>query len=408
MTTFRRNRASSPVVDRGGRQARENTPHPTTPQRKRTFSTMEGPPVDDDATGRDPAALSADVEAGGAPATKRQRVELTASLANADLVRVDIEANPNQAALKQIYETYYGVDGVRRKVGGELEEDLKILYRIMTEGGPDYVREPVSEKDLVRFLKMPNTRITAQEMGRDAQAKYARRKAEWDEKTAKLPPGAKPPKPPRPLPRNRHEAVARGDYFHVHNESGKLRDRQPSRRIVVNVGSQQAALKVAERLTGLFKDNQVSPHLSEYKIFLSRAKSTPETRIKHDKLVVYYSPADDSPDAVDTVGDKIADTITSVITPGDVGGEFAPFYSRISDNLAWGEETEHFVHSLKGSFTQAREQIIKKLIQDTDAVDDLVAFTKLVAKAFQANLIDPRQPHRHLDKPTTTTTTDRG
>jgi hypothetical protein len=396
MTVFKRGRASSPVVDRGGRQARVDTPHPTTPQRKRTFSAMDGPADDDDATGQDPEALPTDVQDGGAPATKRQRVDLTAPLATSDLVRVDLEANPNQAALKQVYETYYDGGGVRRKTGAELEEDLKILYRIMTEGGPDYVREPVSEKDLVRFLKTPNVRITAQEMGRDAQAKYTRRKREWDQQVAKLPPGTKPPREPRPLPRNRHEAVARGDYFHVHNESGKLRYREPSRRIVVNVGSQQAALKVAESLTGLFKDNLVSPHLSEYKIFLSQAASTPETRIKHDKLVVYYTPADDSPDAVDTVGDKIADTITSAITPGDVGGAFAPFYSRISDNLAWGEETEHFVHSLKGSFTQAREQIIKKLIQSTDEVGDLNAFTKLVAKAFQSNWIDPDQPHRHL------------
>jgi hypothetical protein len=250
---------------------------------------------------------------------------------------------------------------------------------------------------------MPNTRITAQEMGRDAQAKYTKRKVAWDKEVAQLPPGAKQPRPPRPLPRSRHEAILRGDYFHVHNESGKLRNKRPSRRIVVNVGSQQAALKVAESLTGLFKDDSVSPHLSEYKVFLSQAKSTPETRIKHDKLVVYYAPVDDSPDAVDTVGDKIADTVTAAITPGDVGGEFAPFYSRISDNLAWGEETAHFVHSLKGSFTQAREQIIKKLIEDTDEVADPETFTELVGEAFKSNWIDRDLPHRHLDQPTTTT-----
>lgn len=335
--------------------------------------------------------------------TKRQQLDLTASLTNPELARLNAESN--RAALEKIYNVFYA-DGVRTNADEALEKQLVKLYWIMGKGSADYVNKPVTDAEFQNFMATPKSEITAQGKSVSINKRYQRRKKRWDQAIAawqKLPETTRGPEPsePRRPPQTFKEAVARGDYFHVYNRSGNWKEEDLSgraRRIIVNVNSQQAGLKVAKSMSGLFDDPVVSPHLRQYKIFLTQAEPTASTGVKHDKLVIYYSLATDATEDDDEVGDRIVAAIKGSIDSGDVGGEFAPFYARVGPGIAWAEEPKYFVDTLKGSFTESREQIVANVIKDAQNqnVKDLDTFVGLVSKALQDNWVDPVNPHRHL------------
>lgn len=327
--------------------------------------------------------------------TKRQR--LTAPLTNADRVRLDAESNPNRPAMEKIYRTFYHDDGTRKNDGGALATHLKELYKIMGEGNADYARDPVTEQEFEAFLKTPNAEVDSQKILEHSVAEHRQRKkdlAEW----RKTRTGPRPPDPVEHVQtvEERKGAWRKGDYFYVRNPQRKV--TRAERRIAVNVRSQRTALKISSGLAGLHTDPAVSPFIKDHKIYLINSPNLPKT-LKHDKLVAYYSPNPDEVGDEDTVGNRIADTIEDSVDPSEVGGEFAPFYSHIGPHTAWGEEPEAFTQSLKGSFTQSREQVIKSVIE-ADAnrkVTSLQDFIGLIGEAFQKNWIDPDNPHRHQD-----------
>lgn len=194
--------------------------------------------------------------------------------------------------------------------------------------------------------------------------------------------------------------MARGDYFHVHNQ---LRDKNMAktgraRRIIVNVKSQQAGLKVAQAMNGLFTDPVTRRYMSEYKIYLSSSDKDAdrEKNVKHDKLVIYYNAADAGPDGADAVGDRIVEAIQGSVTRDDIDESFAPFYSRISPGVAWAEEPKYYVPKLGGSFTTTRSDIIGSVIKRKQQFANKEAFFHEVDLALIDNQVDPLRPHRHL------------
>jgi len=168
-----------------------------------------------------------------------------------------------------------------------------------------------------------------------------------------------------------------------------------ARRIIVNVKTQEAALDVAKRLSDLYQDDEVSPFIREYKVYLS-SRPTPAADVKHDKLVVYYALAPGNDDSSDDVGNQIAAAIQQVVKPEDIDTEFAPFYSRVGPGIAWAEEPKYFVDELKGSFTSTRRDIIAQVIKDNPDVASAEAFRVLVDRALETAKVDPERPHRHV------------
>jgi hypothetical protein len=376
---------------------------------KRANTKPEGPnlPVVVDTTGTGgpvvlvpPTPLSTQDTPAPNPMEITKRDLLTVPLTDRDRVRLDAESNPNRPALKAIYEEFYA-NGVRKNNDAALAKHLKDkLYFMMGYSNADYIKENVSSEDFDKFLKLPNADVNSQTLmfGKIAAHKAWRTAmAQWNQQ-----PTGEPPVEPSltQTPEEKQDVLEQGDYFYVQNRgAGGAVRKQPQRRIVVNVGSQQAALKVSEALGGLFGDPAVSPHLKEFKVYLNNADTKPTT-VKRDKLVVYYSPDPDASTDDDTIGNRIAETIEDAVNPEDVGGEFAPFYARIGKSTAWAEETEAFVQALKGSFTQTREALINKVITRNPKPTDLDTFIREVGKAFQANWIDPEAPHTHLETAT--------
>ena len=363
----------------------------------------EGTDKTEDVT--DEKSLKRKLEKGDTPTegeqvTKRQR--LTVPLTNSDRVRLDAESNPNRPAMEKIYRAFYHDDGTRKNDGAALTGHLKELYRIMGDGNADYARDPVSEQEFEAFLKTPDAEVDSQKILEQSVAEHRRRKKDLDE-WRKTRTGPRPPDPVEHMQtvEERKGAWRRGDYFYVRNPQRKV--TKAERRIAVNVRSQRTALKISSGLAGLYTDPAVSPFIKDHKIYLINSQNLPRT-LKYDKLVAYYAPNPDELGDEDTVGNRIADTIEESVEPEDVDGEFAPFYSRIGPHTAWGEEPEAFTQSLKGSFTQSREQVIKSVIE-TDAnrkVASLQDFIGLIGEAFQKSWIDPDNPHRHQEPGETT------
>jgi type III HopA1-like effector protein len=334
------------------------------------------------------------------PTPKTKRAELISSSA---LYR-ELNATLDEAALKRVYEQYYDEDGYLDDEYDDEDVDADDVYGLLGESqDTTYVQTPVSDDEFNTF-KQSSPVIEAQEMwGLEAkQAAYRTEMRKYNQKiqlwrdTPQEQRGRKPVKP-IPPPKDLDEAVARGDYFHVHN-TNKLRPAWQvttgrARRIVVNVKSQQAGLKVANSLNGLFSDPVVSPYLDHYKIFLT--KDTDDPSVKHDKLVIYYETDPDATGDKDEIGDRIAATIDESIDDGDYNDEFAPFYSRIGRGIAWAEEPESHVADLTDSFTGTRAAIVTEVINKYGSIDE-ADFIDEVRETFEARFVDPDDPHRHL------------
>ena len=384
----KRKRANSPVLARKRVNTQEDPDRPIVVDTAGTGGPVVLIPSTAQGTQNTPAPTPMEI-------TKRDL--LTVPLTDRDRVRLDAESNPNRPALKAIYEEFYANSG-RKNSDEALKKQLKDkLYFMMGYSSADYIKDNVSGTDFDDFLKLPNADVNSQAlMFSKIEAHKAWRKAmsQWKQQ-----PTGEPPVEPAltQTPEEKQAVLKKGDYFYAQNHgAGEAVKNQPQRRIVVNVGSQQAALKVSKALSGLFAEPAISPHLKEFKVYLNNADTKPTT-VKRDKLVVYYSPDPDASTEDDTVGNRIAETIEDAVDPSDVGGEFAPFYARIGKSTAWAEETEAFVQALKGSFTQTREAIINKVITKNPKANDLDTFIREVGRAFQASWIDPEAPHTHLE-----------
>jgi hypothetical protein len=318
--------------------------------------------------------------------TKRRSMKLTVPERDED--RYQANAAATKAALEKVYDAYYDRGNWR---GGRAQLDK--LYNMMGVGEPGYLTTAATDADLQELVAQPDSRVKAQRWsGKEkADKEYAAKLGAYNAN----PQGKQPPKKPVG-PNSNAEAIVRGDYFHIHNLNHEYhKEQERVRRIIVNVKTQQAGLKVARNLGALFQNPEVSPFLREYKIYLSKT-ANPNERVKHDKLVVYYETRRGSEDSPDSVGDKIVAAIEGAVTPDERGAEFAPFYSRVGPGIAWAEEPKYFVQSLSGSFTTTRSGIIEKVIKDNPTIASKEEFITLVNEALQKAKVDPVTAHRHL------------
>ncbi|WP_214318507.1 T3SS effector HopA1 family protein [Nonomuraea sediminis] len=281
--------------------------------------------------------------------------------------RYDADVEANASALDKIYDRFYEANGQQR-----LEPKLrKRLYSFMGKGTTDYLKAPIALKDFQTFVAKGKQlyRVTSQAL---------RSSGSTDPKAVEA-------------------KLADGDYFRVYNDTypGTKADLPgKARRIIVNVKTQEAALRVSEALTTLYGDKDVGPYVRQFKVYLSGKQGNTD-KVKYDKLVVYYR-TDDTPDSSDKVGDAIAATIEKAAKPSDRETAFAPFYSRVAPGIAWSEEPKYYVSTLKGSFTKTRRDIIADVIEKNPNVTDKAAFAKLVADAFRAAKVDADRPAQHL------------
>jgi len=406
-------------------------PDETTKESRTTDSTAPEPPgpIEDGTPGSVAPDENLTVDQDGSQTTARTKQDvLQQNAAPTDLERYERNAKANQAALDSIYAFYYEPDGSKKPD----KRLISALYRLMSTETSDYFKEAISEEDFGRLEKIPNSvvrgqQVSAYERARKAydqemaafQKEWDRYDTEWadyevrfaeyeaqDAPDAQAPVAPVPPdKTQEPMepdgPTNNLESLVDADYFHVRNLGFAVRtaDRQErSRRLVINLKTQGASLKVAESLGALFRDDDVSPYLSEFKVFLS-STANDTMKVKYDKIVVYYvtAPADDDDeDGSDRIGDRLVDTIESSVTEDDIVDEFAPFYSWVGPGVAWAEEPKYYVEALTGSFTQTRSGIIAKVIKENNNIPDKETFVRLVAEAMRDARIDPDSPHRHL------------
>ena len=287
--------------------------------------------------------------------TRRKSVELSGSPVGE--ARSKLNAAANKAEMERLYAKFYGNDG--RKLP---KADVSTLYNEMGTGKTSYGEVPITDADFDAFMSTKIGKITGQ-------------KGE--------------PK----------DTVGKGDYFHVHNDKYRIpKDGQGrkgrARRIIVNVNSQKAGLKVTEGLNELINaDPKVAKSLSEYKIYLSKSKIT--KNMKYDKLVIYYTADPTDPDGVDDVGNRIATKLNSSIKPADVEKGFAPFYSNIAPGLAWAEEPKQYVTGLTGSFTRTRSNVIASVINKNPVIRSKEDFIAKVNQAMDDAGVDAAAPHRH-------------
>ncbi|MEU7741221.1 T3SS effector HopA1 family protein [Nonomuraea sp. NPDC049158] len=264
----------------------------------------------------------------------------------------------DRAFLENAYQRYY-LNGVRTPMANR----RKRIYSFMGKGETGYLEHAVTDAEFHDFAAdNPDYRVSSQNA--------------------------------KPL----DEALAAGDYFHVSNKAYKPRALENrARRIIVNVKTQEAGLKVANALTPLFKDDDVSPYFRKFKIYLSGTAAA-KKKVKYDKLVIYYMTSDADVNGSDLVGDRIADTINRAVRPDELDDAFAPFYKTRTPGVAFAEEPKYFLNKQAGSFTSNRRDIIADVIEHNDKVGSADDFIDLVNAAFTAKGVNPAAPHTHLAK----------
>ncbi len=302
--------------------------------------------------------------AAGAGFAPPARVVQRAAAELSDAARYRINKEKIDAALASLYAQFYGNDGVRKDLAGA---DVKsVVYAALG-------------KETSAYLATPLTGLGRLAIADDADPDYlVHKQAATKAVTA--------------------DDLSRRYYYHVHNKHYvKPASRTGlARRIVINVASQQDAVKVSDKFIDLFKssnsgDAAIGQHIKEFKVYLGNIATD---RVKKDKLVVYYDYAPGSGGA-DAVGDGIVAVVQSA---GVVFGEdLAPFYSVVAPGIAWAEEPKY--HSdrstMQGSFTTTRASVIAYVIKHNDRVAGLAGFVDLVAERFRRDGVDLARAHRH-------------
>ncbi|WP_433514424.1 T3SS effector HopA1 family protein [Nonomuraea sp. CA-143628] len=308
-------------------------------------------------TRQSPEPTTAKELAGTVVLTKPKRSDSLVDLAPpAPQPKPPVLPQSDRAFLENAYQRYY-VNGVHTKTA----KLRKRLYSFMGKGETGYLEHAVTDAEFRDFIAdNPDYRVSSQSA------------------------------------KSLDEALAAGDYFHVSNKAYKERQLdQRARRIIVNVKTQEAGLKLAKTLTSLFKDKDVSQYFRKFKIYLSGTAAA-KKKVKYDKLVIYYMTSDADANGSDLVGDRIAETITDTVPAKDLDDAVAPFYKTRTPGVAFAEEPKYFLDSQAGSFTHSRRDIIADVIERNDKVDSAEAFIDLVNAAFTAKGVNPAAPHTHL------------
>jgi hypothetical protein len=320
----------------------------------------------------------------GSRPNKRQKIE---TVTNSDKLRYMDNAEANKAALKKIYDAIYKNGKAKTSVGKDKDKDKDKdrVYSILTYGNSQYLRTPVDAKAFKTFTTS-DSNYTVESQLMTVYRKYLEAKQA----------GKKVGKEPKKIT-SFEGALKNGDYFYVRNAHYD-KENMPGRgrRIIVNVTTQQAALKAAADLNPLYSDQSISPYIKSYKVYLS-ANPKPKDEAKYDKLVVYYAYKGDEDAANDEVGDRIVAALDAAVPTGERETTFAPFYSKVTEGIAWAEESEAHLPIKQGtSFSDFRATIIADVIAKNPKVDSPEQFAQLVDKALDEKDVDPEAPHRHL------------
>ncbi|WP_155354434.1 T3SS effector HopA1 family protein [Acrocarpospora macrocephala] len=292
-----------------------------------------------------------------------------------DAVRRRLNDERDMLFFVDLYNRWYGVDG-NLKPPDKNSTRQKDIYAMMGLGGVGYLEDAITLQDFRQFVN-------------GAKGNYSVRQ----QSTEKYP--------------QWRDALTAGDYFYVDNRKylPKWDDlawvegiKKRTRRLIVNVRSQDAGLRAAGALTRLLSDPVVGPHFYQFKVFLSTT-SQPERDIKNDKLVVYYIVGPDSADGADVVGDQLVAAITSVLEADDADPATSPFYSTVTTPISWAEEAEDYLTGYTGkSFTQTRSMIIADVINNTPRVGDAAELAYRILLAFEDKGVSAPSRHRHTGR----------
>ncbi|WP_155341854.1 T3SS effector HopA1 family protein [Acrocarpospora corrugata] len=270
--------------------------------------------------------------------------------------------------LGDVYDEFYE-EGFLREADAPAR--LSDVYGLLGRGDTTYFDEPLSEVEFQRFVgPVAGRMLTTQRNGTNVD-----------------------------------RAFEKGDYFHVTNVRYRAKDTHNiARRLVVNVATQEAGLRVAEGLQTMFGDPGVRDHFMKFKVYLrgtlnvTQGLAREKDGVKHDKLVVYYN-LDTSSDGADTVGDALVSNIRDSIRSGEARNTFAPFYSQVAPGVAWSEEPKMFVPTLEGSFTQTRAGMIDDVMEDfkqRGVSVDKPTFIDAVYARLVSRGVQPGRSHRHV------------
>ncbi|MFI7134638.1 T3SS effector HopA1 family protein [Nonomuraea sp. NPDC050153] len=303
------------------------------------------------------------------------RVTRTGAGMLSDQDRYRLNDNRDKKFVDELYEEWYdGASGDRRS--GTDADTWEDVYGLMGVGSAGYLKKAIDTMEVWDFVRQGQTDgYVVENQG-----------AEDD--------------PPVEFWRG----LSGGDYFRVlKSPSGSLSAedvRNRSRRLIVNLNSQEAGLRVAKALTPLFKDPTLGDNFSQFKVYLS-SKAYPNQPVKNDKMVVYYVVGEDADGSgADAVGDKLISTIDGAIRPGDANISVSPFYSRLTEAVSWAEEAEEYMSvEERQSFTMSRAKVIASVLQDNPNVRDAAELETLIKKAFQDKGIRAEARHRHMPPP---------
>jgi hypothetical protein len=354
----------------------EPTTGADTPVHTAHTSTMEKSPTNK----RTYSATESSGSSGLVTKTKRQR--LTPPPGAEPEARSD-RSQPDWTTLTDIYKSFYDDGGKRKKTPHDKE-----VYAKLGTGGTEYAQAPASLQDLEALRKIPYASVNSQEL---QVLDHQRQKAA----------GRELKRPEDQSSDQLKSQLEKGDYFYLRNKG--YTQGEAERRIAVNVGTQSAALKVANTVGGLFSDKTISPHLKDAKVYLTQDRTKP---VKHDKLMVYYSPDHTESGDEDTIGNRIVTQIESAVDPKDAVSTFAPLYSPIGKSTAWTEELQTFLKGderIKDSFTQTLAGVITTVISKNSKGMTFDQFISKLKESLERRRIDPEAPHRHLgSKPPST------
>jgi hypothetical protein len=284
--------------------------------------------------------------------------------------------------LKGVYGSYYDKSGKQTKT-----PETEKVYKKLSLGGTEYAQQPASLDDLRKLRTIPHASVNSEKL------------VEADLRKQKKVRGKKLERPPDQSESELESQLKVGDYFYVRNKNYGGGDAE--RRVVVNVGTQSAALQAAHSVGSLFGDKDIAPLLKDLKIFLTQDQSKP---VKHDKVVVYYSPDHTETGSEDTVGSRIVTQIESSIDDRDKVGTFAPLYSPVGGSTAWAEELRSILKSdprIKSSFTETLADVIATVMSKNPKGMTFDSFLRELKESLKRRAIDPTAPHRHLSREST-------
>ncbi|AKB36725.1 hypothetical protein MSSAC_2135 [Methanosarcina siciliae C2J] len=173
----------------------------------------------------------------------------------------------------------------------------------------------------------------------------------------------------------RLDGLDEGDYFHLINPNIDLGNETD--RIIVNIKTQQQAVKIAKHITWSWTEKSVDwkSYVSTFKILVNNNvedRNNPNLYLKNDKMVIYFAETDhDNKTIMNSIKCGVEVFLANI--PDAVPDNNLPlngFYKRVGRQIGTGREIGQKEQKEAKSFTDQRVEEIKAYILNNQIARD--------------------------------------